>query len=134
MNKNLFQTHNSTLSEDAKTMKRMEMALKKSIELDQTENMDLSAKLFNLSDCKDEMWNPEKFSLMYGTWLWDHSTPEQKIKLNQLYWIAYYSQIISAEIATIFFNQTSAAAMYGLEDFRIVCDTLDLESAQERPT
>lgn len=132
MNKNLLQTHNSTLSEDAKTMKRMEMALKKSKELDQTENMDLSAKIFNLTDCKDEMWNPEKFSLMYGTWLWDHSTPEQKIKLNQLYWIAYYSQIISAEIATIFFNQTAAAAMYGLEDFRIVCDTLDLESAQER--
>ncbi len=78
------------------------------------------------------MWNPEKFSLLYKTWIWDHSTPEQKIKLNQLYWIAYYSQIISAEIATIFYNQTSAAALYGIEDFRVVCDTLDLESAQER--
>jgi hypothetical protein len=54
------------------------------------------------------------------------------VKLNQLFWVAYYSQIISAEIATIFFNQTSAAALYGIEDFRIVCDTLDLESAQER--
>lgn len=132
MNKNLFQTHNSTLTEDVKTLKRMEMAIKKSRELDQTENMDLSAKLFNLSECKNEMWNPEKFSLMYGTWLWDNSTEDQKIKLNQLYWIAYYAQITSAEIATIFFNQTAAAAMYGLEDFRIVCDTLDLESAQER--
>lgn len=132
MNKNLSQTHNSTLTEDVKTLKRMEMAIKKSRELDQTENMDLSAKLFNLSECKNEMWNPEKFSLMYGTWLWDNSTLDQKIKLNQLYWIAYYAQITSAEIATIFFNQTAAAAMYGLEDFRIVCDTLDLESAQER--
>ena len=132
MNKNLLQTHNSTLLEDQKTFKRIEMALKKSKELDQTENMDLSAKLFKLEDCKGEMWNPEKFSLMYGTWLWDNSTPEQKKVLNQLYWVAYYAQITSAEIATIFFNQTAAAAMYGLEDFRIVCDTLDLESAQER--
>jgi hypothetical protein len=132
MNKNLFQTHDSKLLEDQKTVKRMEMALKKSKELDQTENMDLASKLFKLEDCTNEMWNPEKFSLMYGTWLWDNSTQEQKVKLNQLYWLAYYSQIISAEIATIYFNSVSAAAMYGLEDFRIVCDTLDLESAQER--
>ena len=132
MNKNLSQTHDSTLLEDVKTLKRMEMSLKKSKELDQTENMDLSSKIFNFSDCANEMWNPEKFSLMYGTWLWDNSTEAQKIKLNQLYWIAYYAQITSAEIATIFFNQTAAAAMYGLEDFRVVCDTLDLESAQER--
>lgn len=132
MNNNLFQSHHSTLQDDLKTVKRMEMALKKSKELDQTENMNLAALTFNLEDCKNEMWNPEKFSLMYGTWLWDNSTPDQKIKLNQLFWVAYYSQIISAEIATIYFNQTSAAAMYGLEDFKIVCDTLDLESAQER--
>ena len=32
----------------------------------------------------------------------------------------------------IYFNQTSAAGLYGLEDFRLVCDTLDLESSQER--
>jgi hypothetical protein len=70
--------------------------------------------------------------LLYGTWLWNQSTDYQKTILNQLYWVAYYSQIISAEIATIFFNQTCAASLYGVEDFRIVCDTLDLESAQER--
>ncbi|MFH7029315.1 MAG: hypothetical protein ACHBN1_28960 [Heteroscytonema crispum UTEX LB 1556] len=43
--------------------------------------------------------------------------------------MAYYSQIISAEIATIFFNQISAAGLYAPEDFRLVCDTLDLEFA-----
>jgi hypothetical protein len=132
MNKNLSQNYKTTLEEDQKTIKRMEMALKKSKELDQTENMNLSSKTFKFDDCKNEMWNPENYSLLYGTWLWNHSTPEQKVRLNQLYWIAYYSQIISAEIATIFFNQTAAAAMYGMEDFRIVCDTLDLESSQER--
>jgi hypothetical protein len=52
--------------------------------------------------------------------------------LNQLYWVAYYSQIVSAEIATIFFNQTSATGLYAHEDFRLICDTLDLESSQER--
>lgn len=120
------------LSDDHKTIKKMDFALKKSKELDQTEQMNLCAQTFSYDLCRDRMWNPERYSLMYGTYLWDQSTPAQRIVLNQLYWVAYYSQIISAEIATIFFNQTAAAALYGIEDFRIVCDTLDLESAQER--
>lgn len=121
-----------TLKNDLKTYKKIELALKKSKELDQTVNMDLAARNFSLENCKNEAWNPERFSLMYGTYMWDVSTPEQRVKLNQLYWIAYYAQIVSAEIATIYFNQASAAALYGLKDFRVVCDTLDLESAQER--
>lgn len=87
---------------------------------------------FVYDDCKDEYWNPEKFSLLYGTPIWDQASETQRVKLNQLYWVGYYSQIISAEIATIFLNQTSAAGLYGMEDFKLVCDTLDLESVQER--
>lgn len=132
MNRNLSQRHNISLADDQKTMKRIELALKRSKELDQTAMMDQASKDFSYENCKNEMWNPERFSLLYKTWIWEQATPDQKIKLNQLFWIAYYSQIISAEIATIFFNQTSAAALYGIEDFRVVCDTLDLESAQER--
>lgn len=132
MNRSLSQRHNICLADDQKTMKRIEIALKRSKELDQTAMMDQAARDFDYEKCKDEMWNPERFSLLYKTWLWENSTPAQKIKLNQMFWVAYYSQIISAEIATIFFNQTSGAALYGMEDFRVVCDTLDLESTQER--
>ncbi|MEK6773530.1 MAG: P-aminobenzoate N-oxygenase AurF [Bdellovibrionota bacterium] len=133
MNLSLEQTYPlHSLENDPKTMKRIQMALKKSKELDQAENMDLASQMFRYNECSHSYWNPEPFSLLYGTYLWDQSSQKQKIILNQLYWVAYYSQIISAEIATIFFNQTSAAALYGIEDFRSVCDTLDLESAQER--
>jgi hypothetical protein len=99
---------------------------------DHTALMDEATQAFNYDTCKSEYWNPEEFSLLYGTPLWDQSSPSQRIILNQLYWVAYYSQIVSAEIATIYFNQTSAAGLYALEDFRLVCDTLDLESSQER--
>lgn len=132
MNRNLSQKHDICLADDPKTMKRIELALKRSKELDQTQMMEQASINFDYEACKHEMWNPERFSLLYKTWIWEQSSPEQKIKLNQLFWIAYYSQIISAEIATLFFNQTSAAALYGIEDFKVVCDTLDLESAQER--
>ncbi len=99
---------------------------------DHTKLLDEAATAFCYEDCKNEYWNPEEFSLLYGTPLWEQASPCQKIILNQLYWVAYYSQIISAEIATIYFNQTSAAGLYAQEDFRLVCDTLDLESSQER--
>ena len=99
---------------------------------DHTTLMNEVVDKFNYEKCKHEYWQSEEFSLLYGTPLWSQSTPSQKIILNHLYWVAYYSQIISAEIATIYFNQTSATGLYAHEDFRLICDILDLESAQER--
>ncbi len=99
---------------------------------DQTQLIDEAVQNFNFDQCRGEYWNPENYSLLYGTPIWNESTQSQKIILNQLYWVAYYSQIISAEIATILYNQTSAAGLYSLKDFRQVCDMLDLETSQER--
>lgn len=132
MNKSLVQTLDRTLLDDPKAYRKIELNYRKNKEQDNTAIMDALADEFRYEDCRDRRWNPEMFSLLYGTSLWDQADARQRTVLNQLYWAAYYSQIISAEIATIFFNQTSAAGLYGLEDFRIVCDTLDLESAQER--
>lgn len=132
MNRNLYQRQNFSILDDGLTTKKIEFNLKKNKEQDHTELLDQAAKDFNYEDCKDEYWNPENFSLLYGTPLWEQSSQHERTLLNQLYWVAYYSQIISAEIATIYFNSTSAAGLYGLEDFRSVCDTLDLESSQER--
>src|SRR5215813_2473937 len=132
MNRSLSQHHDKSLLDDAKTLRKLELNYRKNKQQDNTPAMDVLAAEFRYEDCQDLRWNPEQFSLLYGTPLWDSATEEQRTKLNQIYWVAYYSQIISAEIATIFFNQTSAAGLYALEDFRLVCDTLDLESMQER--
>ncbi|OLP19401.1 P-aminobenzoate N-oxygenase AurF [Leptolyngbya sp. 'hensonii'] len=132
----------TTLSPDRSrgTLLRNNLPLQRKLQLNYNRNkqqdhtllLDQAAADFRYETCQDEYWNPEEFSLLYGTPLWDQASPSQRIRLNQLYWVAYYSQIVSAEIATIFFNQTSAAGLYALEDFRLVCDMLDLESAQER--
>ncbi len=132
MNQKLSQTHPRSLNDEPKTLRKLELSLKKNREQDNSPELDRLSQDFNYDRCKNQFWNPENFSLFYQTPLWNEASTYQRIKLNQLYWIAYYSQIISAEIATIFFNQTSAAGLYGIEDFRIVCDTLDLESMQER--
>lgn len=123
---------NNTLSENQKIYKKIHLNYTRNKQQDHTALMDEAARAFCYQDCKDEYWNPEEFSLLYGTPFWEQASPSQRIILNQLYWVAYYSQIVSAEIATIFFNQTSAAGLYAQEDFRLVCDMLDLESMQER--
>ncbi|MEM7715235.1 MAG: P-aminobenzoate N-oxygenase AurF [Cyanobacteria bacterium P01_A01_bin.68] len=128
----MVNTKENTLLENKQISRKLEINYKRNKQQDCTELLDKAAAEFNYEDCKNEYWNPEEFSLMYGTPLWFESTQYQKIILNQLYWVAYYSQIISAEIATIFFNQTSAAGLYSQEDFRQICDMLDLESSQER--
>jgi len=122
----------TAIAQHPRVGKKIELNLRRNKEQDHTALLDEAAKKFNYADCKDEWWNPQEYSLLYGTPLWEQSNESQRIKLNQLYWVAYYSQIISAEVATIFFNQTCAAGLYALEDFRRVCDTLDLESSQER--
>jgi hypothetical protein len=118
--------------ENQKVYRKLEINHSRNKQQDHTSLLDEASAAFRYEDCKNEYWNPEEYSLLYGTPLWEEATPTQRIILNQLYWVAYYSQIISAEIATIYFNQTSAAGLYAEDDFRLVCDTLDLESAQER--
>ena len=132
MNRSLSQRCETSLLDDQKTLRKLELNYRKNREQDNSPTMDTLARQFRYEDCREARWNPDRFSLLYGTPLWDGASDGQRARLNQLYWVAYYAQIISAEIATIFFNQTSAAGLYGLEDFRLVCDTLDLESAQER--
>lgn len=128
----LRQNQTRSLLDDTVTLKKLQLNHRRNQKQDCTEKLDASAEAFRWDDCKDEYWNPEKFSLLYNTPLWNQSSPSQRVLLNQLYWVAYYAQIISAEIATIYYNQTCAAGLFGLEDFRLVCDTLDLETSQER--
>ena len=122
----------NTLQDNQVLCRKLQVNFQRNRQQDHTQRLDEAAAAFRYEDCKDEYWNPEEFSLGYGTPLWQQASTGQRIILNQLYWVAYYSQIISAEIATILFNQTSAAGLYSQEDFRPICDMLDLESSQER--
>ena len=132
MNRDLSQHQEKSLLDDARTLRKIELNYSKNREQDQAQNIDAAAQAFDYEACRNEWWNPPEYSLMHGTPLWEQSSESQRLILNHLYWVAYYSQIISAEIATIVLNQTSAAGLNSYEDFRLVCDTLDLESSQER--
>lgn len=132
MNRTLSQRTPHSLLDSPAAYQKLEVNYRKNKAQDHTVKIDEAARRFNYDDCKDQYWNPESYSLLHGTALWDEASPTERVVLNQLYWVAYYSQIVSAEIATILLNQTCAAGLYSIEDFRVVCDGLDLESAQER--
>ena len=132
LSENSIEKENQIEKENKITYRKLQINYKRNRHQEHTQLLDNAAANFKYKECKNEYWNPEEFSLLYATPLWEQATTSQKIILNQLYWIAYYSQIISAEIATIFFNQTSAAGLYAQEGFRSICDMLDLESSQER--
>jgi hypothetical protein len=132
MHLTLAQRQTKSLLDDSLTYRKLEVNKKRNEEQDHTNLIDQAAKNFSYADCKTVYWQGEEFSLLYGTPIWDESSASQRLVLNHLYWVAYYSQIISAEIATIFFNHIASTGLYALEDFRIVCDTLDLETRQER--
>ena len=132
MNRNLAQHQQKSLLDDCSTMEKIERNHHKNRDQDHSAEIDRCAASFDYASCRDQWWNPPELSLLYGTPLWEQSSEAQRIVLNHLYWVAYYAQIISAEIATILLNQTSAAGLSSYEDFRSVCDMLDLESAQER--
>jgi hypothetical protein len=116
----------------SKAWRKLEVNHRRNVAQDQTEAMDAAAAAFSWEGARDAWWSGPEQSLLHGTPLWDQADETQRKRLNQLYWVAYTSQIVSAEVATIFFNQTSAAGLYAVPDFRLVCDALDLESAQER--
>ena len=113
-------------------LRRLQLNLRGNKKQDNTELLDACGRDFKYSACREEYWNPEEYSLLYGTPFWDQASTSERRLLNQLYWVAYYSQIISAEVATIYLNQCAAAGLYVVNDFRVVCDNLDFESSQER--
>ncbi len=132
MHSKLKQNQDKSLLDDKAIYNKLKFNYTKNIQQDHTAKIDEATNRFDYEQCKDAYWNPENLSLLYATPIWYQATARQKTILNQLYWVAYYSQIISAEVATIYYNQIASTGLYALEDFRLVCDTLDLESSQER--
>ena len=56
--------------------RKLQINYKRNKQQDQTTLMDEAVEKFCYEDCKNEYWNPEEFSLLYGTPLWEQSSPD----------------------------------------------------------
>lgn len=109
----------ASLAADPRIAKQVAFNMRRALADDQTAEIDRLAGEFDYDAARAFTWNPPEFSFLWGTALWDQASEDQRRTLNNLYWVAYYAQIVSAEIATIFFNQVAAAGLYGAGgDFR----------------
>jgi hypothetical protein len=117
---------------DAKLLARIRLNHERNRTSDHGPAMRELAERFDYASAGERPWSPEHLSLLYGTPLYEQASASERLVLNHLFWVAYHAQIISAEIATIYFNQTSAAGLYGIDELAPVCSMLDLESTQER--
>jgi len=90
VNRSLLQRHDKSLLDDQKGYRKVELNYRKNKEQDNTAMIDALAAQFRYQDCHDRYWNPEMFSLLYGAPLWEQADSGQRVKLNQLYWVAYY--------------------------------------------
>ena len=80
MNKALAQKQDQSLLEDERTYRKLAHNYRKNKEQDNTAMMDQLAKDFYYDDCAGRYWNPEQFSLLYGTPLWDQATEGKRLR------------------------------------------------------
>ncbi len=70
------------LSEDQKTLRKLDLNFRRNKQQDHTSLLDAAAKEFDYASCANAYWNPEEFSLLWGTPLWEQSSAEQRVLLG----------------------------------------------------
>ena len=76
MNRSLSQRCETSLLDDPKTLRKLELNYRKNREQDNSPAMDTLARQFRYEDCREARWNPDRFSLLYGTNLLDNPVTE----------------------------------------------------------
>ena len=67
MHTGLAQRQSKSLLDDQSTVRKLEFNLRRNAEQDHTALIDDAARRFCYEDCRHEYWNPENFSLLWGT-------------------------------------------------------------------
>ncbi|MEM6928574.1 MAG: P-aminobenzoate N-oxygenase AurF, partial [Myxococcota bacterium] len=72
----------SRLDGAPRTKRRLELNHRRNLDQDHTAKLDAAAKAFDWVACRDQRWNPEELSLLWGTRLWDQASETQRLRLN----------------------------------------------------
>ncbi|MBD3884959.1 hypothetical protein IFO70_24815 [Phormidium tenue FACHB-886] len=115
-----------------KHLKLTEINYRRNVDSDYTERMEEIDKHFNYSSNSDYYWSEPELSTLYGTPLYEQASAEQKKALNHLYWATQYNQTAATEANAILYNQVTAGVFEAVGGYDVLCQELDLETAQER--
>lgn len=115
-----------------KTQKITEITYNNNTQSNYTEKIKALEGVFNYEQNKNFLWSKPELSLLYGTPLYQQASESQKIALNHLYWSIQYNQTAATEANAILYNQITGGVLAKVGGYEILCQELDLETAQER--
>jgi hypothetical protein len=124
----------NTKSEETPTkiLKILENNYQNNLNSDYTEKIKEIDQTFQYSSNSQHYWTQPEQSILYGTPLYNVTSPTQKIALNHLFWVSQYSYAAYSEIETIDYNQITADSFSAISsDYEIIARQLKHESAQE---
>lgn len=115
-----------------KHIKLTEINYKHNIDSDYTEKIEELDRNFIYSSNSNYYWSEPELSIFYGTPLYEEASPSQKMALNHLYWVTQYNQTAATEANAVLYNQVTAGVFSTIDDYKTLCQELDLETIQER--
>ena len=120
-------------SQGQKHLKVNEINYQSNLDSDYTEKIRELDRQFNYASNQDYYWSEPELSLLYGTSLYEQTSPAQKLALNHLYWCSQYEFIAASEASGILYNDITAGVFAAVGGYETLCQELALESQQERP-
>ena len=114
-------------------LKNLEKNYQNNLDSDYTEKIEELDKNFKYASNKNHYWNEPKFSLLYGTPLYETASTSQKLALNHLFWIFVYKKIADTEIEVTHHNLITAGSLTAMDgDYKMIATQLEHETEQER--
>ena len=111
----------------------LEKNYRNNLDSDYTEKIKELDKNFKYSSNSNYYWSEPKFSLLYGSPLYESASTSQKLALNHLFWIFTYKVIADSEIEVTHQNLITAGSLTVMGgDYEMIAHQLEHETDQER--
>ena len=113
-----------------KLFKLIENTYQNNTNSDYTEKIEELDKNFNYISNRNHYWTYPEQSMLYGTPLYEASSPSQKLALNHLHWFGMYGVTADSETETTAYNQITADVFF-TSGYETLARMLKLETEQE---
>lgn len=127
-----FPASNPHEGKEKKHIQMIEKTYRSNTNSDYTEKIEALGKNFDYSSNSHHYWGIPELSTLYGTPLYETTSPAQKLALNHLYWVGQYYHTAAAEANTMLYNQVTTGVFAKVGGYETLCKELDVETAQER--
>ena len=124
---------NSTLRTGKNTVKTLAKNHQNNLASDYTEIINNLTQDFQYEKDRNHYWSEPRFSLFYGTSLYEQASLTQKLALNHLFWTLFYKTTADSEIEVTHYNLITAGTLLAMNsDYKVIAEQLEHETEQER--